>query len=106
MRNGTYPLEIELGRYRGIPVENRICKLCRSEPETEEYFLLKCAKTDVIRQKMISDVNRVLLQSRTVFQTLKLSDRLNVLLSNVNVAKYVPNVIIFATEKKYKLLNK
>ena len=106
MRNSTYPLEIELGRYRGILVENRICKLCRSEPETEEHFLLKCAKTDVIRQKMISDVKRVLLQSRVVFQTLTLSDRLNVLLSNVNVAKYVANVIIFATEKKYKLLNK
>ena len=29
MRNGTYPLEIELGRYRGIPVENRICKLSK-----------------------------------------------------------------------------
>ena len=39
MRNGTYPLEIELGRYRGIPVENRVCKLCRSEPEMEEHFL-------------------------------------------------------------------
>ena len=32
MRNGTYPIDIELGRYRGIPAENRLCKLYSSEP--------------------------------------------------------------------------
>ena len=50
IRTGTYPLEIELGRYRGIPGENLLCKLCRCEPETEEHFLLKCTKTYDIRQ--------------------------------------------------------
>ena len=106
MRNGTYPLEIELGRYRGIPVESRVFKFCRSEPETEEHFLLNCAKTDDIRQKLISDVNGVLLRSGIAFQTLSFADKLSVLLSNVLVAKYVANFIILATEKKYKLLNK
>ena len=99
MRNGTYPLEIELGRYRGIPVENRVCKLCRSEPETEEHFLLNCPKTDDIRQKLFSDVNGVLLRSGIAFQTLSFADKLSVLLSNVLVAKYVANFIILATEK-------
>ena len=106
MKNGTYPLEIELGRYRGLPVENRICKLCRSEPETEERFLLNCAKTDDIRQKLLSDVNGVLLQSGIAFQTFSFADRLSVLLSNVLISKYVANFIILVTEKKYKLLNK
>ena len=41
MRNGTYPLEIELGHYRGIPAENRLCKFYRCEPETEEHFFAK-----------------------------------------------------------------
>ena len=43
IRNGTYPLEIELGSYRGIPAENQLCKLCCCESETEEHFLLTCA---------------------------------------------------------------
>ena len=108
MRNGTYmyPLEIELGRYRGIPAENRLCKLCRCEPETEEHFLLKCAKTNDIRQKMVSDITGVLLQNGIVFQTLSLADKLKTMLSNVLVAKYVANSTILATEKKYKLLDK
>ena len=106
MRYVTYSLETELGHYRGRPVENCICKLCRSEPETEEHFLLNCAKTDDIRQKLISDINGVLPRSGIAFQTLLLTDKLSVLLSNVLVAKYVANFIIFATEKKYKLLNK
>ena len=106
MRNGTYPLEIELGRYLGIPAENRLCKLCRCEPETEEHFLLKCAKTNDIRQKMVSDITEVLLQIGVVFQTLSLADKLKTMLSNVLVAKYVANFTILATEKKYKLLDK
>ena len=29
LRGGTAPLEIETGRYVGIPPDQRICKLCR-----------------------------------------------------------------------------
>ena len=72
----------------------------------EEHFLLKCAKTNDIRQKMVSDITGVLLQNGIVFQTLSLADKLKTMLSNVLVAKYVANFTILATEKKYKLLNK
>ena len=108
MRNSPYPLEIGLVRYRGIPVENRLCKLCRCEPETEEHVLLKCAKTNDIRQKMVSDINGMLLQNGIVFEILSLADKLKTMLSNVLVAKYVANFTILATEKKYtcKLLDK
>ena len=40
MRNGTYPLEKELGRYRGLKAENRTFQLCKIEAETEEHFLI------------------------------------------------------------------
>ena len=106
MRNSPYPLEIELVRYRGIPVENRLCKLCHCEPETEEHVLLKCAKTNDIRQKMVSDINGMLLQNGIVFDTLSLADKLKQILSNVLVAKYLANFNILATENKYKLLDK
>jgi hypothetical protein len=43
-RAGTLPLEIEVGRWRGIPVEERICKLCNSgNVENEMHFLLDCS---------------------------------------------------------------
>ena len=99
MRNGTYPLEIELGRYRGLSAENRTCKLCKSEAETEEHFLLKCVKTDDIRRQMISDISSVLQHDGIAFRTLSLADKLIVMLSNVHVAKHIANFTILATEK-------
>lgn len=42
-RCGVLPLRIETGRYRGEPVEDRICNLCDlNEIETEKHFLLHC----------------------------------------------------------------
>ena len=40
MRCGTYSLEIEKGRYRGIPAVRRFCKLCRDQDTVEEHFLI------------------------------------------------------------------
>ena len=106
MRNGTYPLEIELGSYRGIAAENRLCKLCRCEPETEEHFLLKCAKTNDIRQKMVSDINGMLLQNGIVFYTLSLADKLKTSQDVVN-EQYVSYIqIIYIVYSGDTLINK
>ncbi|CAG2254736.1 unnamed protein product [Mytilus edulis] len=44
MRCGTFPLELELGRYRGIPSNRRFCKVCNDNVsvEDEKHFLVKC----------------------------------------------------------------
>ena len=43
IRCGTLPLEIERGRYRNIPVDQRTCKVCSSNLiEDENHFLLLC----------------------------------------------------------------
>lgn len=68
MRNGTYLLEPR--RYRGVPVENRPCKLCHEEVETEEHFLTSCIKQNDIRQNMITYINADLRPINIVFQTL------------------------------------
>ena len=75
-------------------------------PRQRNIFLLKCAKTNDIRQKMVSNIKGVLLQNGIVFHTLSLADEVKTLLSNVLFAKYVANFTILATEKKYKLLDK
>ena len=37
-RISAHKLEIEQGRYHGLPVKDRICKLCKAEVEDEIHF--------------------------------------------------------------------
>ena len=55
-RCGILPLEIEVGRYRDIPLESRICKICDSDDiEDEIHFLCRCSKYDDKRRIMYSE---------------------------------------------------
>ena len=50
--SGTLPIEIEKGRWRQIPRENRICKQCDSnEVEDLIHFLVKCEKNERLRME-------------------------------------------------------
>ena len=43
LRLGIFPINIELGRYRGIPQDERLCPICLSgEIEDEFHILLHC----------------------------------------------------------------
>ncbi|MCO5592911.1 hypothetical protein L7F22_046915 [Adiantum nelumboides] len=42
IRTSSHQLEIEFGRFQGIPPEDRLCKLCGTEPETELYYVCHC----------------------------------------------------------------
>lgn len=45
MRMGVFPIELELGRYRHKPLEDRQCTQCDChEVEDESHFLLRCEK--------------------------------------------------------------
>ena len=50
LRNGTFPLQIELGRYRNIPIEQRLCPKCREDVESERHFLFECKEYTTLRQ--------------------------------------------------------
>ena len=56
-RCSDHCLEIEKGRHKRIPRTERICRLCdKGLVETEDHFLLKCEKYDLIkRQYNITD---------------------------------------------------
>ena len=42
-RHGILPLKIETGRFRNLPVEQRICELCQMDMvEDEVHFLCTC----------------------------------------------------------------
>ncbi len=40
-RCGILPLNVEVGQYRGVKLENPICPLCKNGVETEIHFLLE-----------------------------------------------------------------
>ncbi|MCO5607117.1 hypothetical protein L7F22_061309 [Adiantum nelumboides] len=42
IRTSSHQLEIETGRFRGIPADSRICRLCHMEPETELHYICHC----------------------------------------------------------------
>ena len=51
-RCSDHRLEIETGRHRKIPINQRICKICTSGIETEEHFLRRwCPKLKNLRDK-------------------------------------------------------
>lgn len=52
LRCGSAPLRIETGRYENIPVENRLCPLCKAGIEDEMHVILDCPKYDVIRRDL------------------------------------------------------
>ncbi|MCO5599027.1 hypothetical protein L7F22_053126 [Adiantum nelumboides] len=39
IRTSSHQLEIEFGRFQGILPEDRLCKLCGTEPETELHYV-------------------------------------------------------------------
>ncbi len=52
-RCGILPLNIEVGRFRGLSVAERKCIFCdQNEVETESHFLLKCPFYSTIRNSL------------------------------------------------------
>ena len=53
LRCGVLPLEIEVGRYRDIPLENRLCQVCKNDTiEDEINFLCQCKHYAEIRKTL------------------------------------------------------
>ena len=48
-RCGILPIEVELGRFRNIDLENRICPMCHSDVEDEFHLLSLCNVYDDLR---------------------------------------------------------
>ena len=61
VRLGILPLEIEVGRFRGIPADRRICKCCLiNVPEDEFHFVCICPsygehRTELYRKHGFTD---------------------------------------------------
>ena len=54
-RTGTFPINIELGRHRRLPVAERTCPSCPQQIEDEYHFLLECANYRQERLKLYKE---------------------------------------------------
>ena len=60
LRNGTNILEIEKGRWKHIPADQRYCNQCDCKlVETEQHFLLVCPKYATIRDHFFDSVMKI-----------------------------------------------
>ena len=50
-RCSDHPLEIEKCRHKKLKVEERICKVCNSEVETDMHFFQRCPMYESIRHQ-------------------------------------------------------
>ena len=57
IRSGTLPLEVETGRYRQVPLDERICKLCQASIENEIHFLVDCHFYDDLRYDLFNTMS-------------------------------------------------
>ena len=58
-RCGILPLEIEVGRYRDIPLKERICQLCNNAVEDEIHFLCECPRYMDYRESLFKEAKEV-----------------------------------------------
>ena len=56
-RCSDHTLEIERGRHRKLKVEDRVCKLCNSDVETEKHFLQDCPCYTTIRRQYFGNMH-------------------------------------------------
>ena len=60
LHTSSHRLQIELGRYHGVPRHNRICTKCSSNViEDELHFLFECSKYDEDRESMLFEITTV-----------------------------------------------
>ena len=61
LRMGCLPLEVETGRFgcAARPLQQRLCKLCSTDIENEEHFLLHCHALKEERKDLIDAMCKI-----------------------------------------------
>ncbi len=60
LRISAHKLEIEIGRYKNIPVQNRICKRCNlNKVEDEQHIITSCSKYDQYREMLMNRLSEI-----------------------------------------------
>jgi hypothetical protein len=61
LRSGTLPIDIETGRFRKIPLQERLSGKCNNQStKDEKHFLLHCNAYLLERQRMLAKIDEKL----------------------------------------------
>ena len=95
LRIGILPLEIELGRYVRLKINERTCKLCKKDVEDEIHFVCVCPALELIRMKYFKILN--------IDKSELLIDQLSRVLTHMNVNMVINFIFDLWQERKSKL---
>ena len=57
LRMGVFPIRIETGRWRGLPLDERTCVNCTmGVVESEQHFLCTCPKHNSLRDDLMQQI--------------------------------------------------
>ena len=98
-RCGILPLEIELGRFKGLDLCERICPICNNSVEDEIHFLCTCPVYDSYRGKLFQTAQR----DEANFSDMDVLDKFVYLMSNQqrNVIKFLSKAMPLRTQHLY-----
>lgn len=99
-RSGSLPLFVETGRYNGVPLTDRICKLCQSRQiEDERHFLLTCDFYNDLRRTLYLKAQ----SCNTDFYRLCEKEKLIFLMNNVNLTYTLATILsqMFCRRKQF-----
>ena len=100
LRMGILPIKIETGQFRDMPLEERICELCRmNEIEDEEHILCKCPVYDDLMHSLCRKAQDVCLEFNTYTSGKKLISLMKYVRRDVST--YIVNA--WNRRKKYSV---
>ena len=97
-RLGILPLQIEIGRYRGIPLEERTCSFCNNVVEDEFHVLCKCPLYEEYRKELY---DRVTMQNPS-FQNVDIIDKFIYICANFQ--EYLGMFLFKSMQKRNRML--
>ena len=84
IRLGVFPINLELGRYSGIPREERWCAICtRQEIENEFHVFFQCPNYDSQREVLFCQATNIL----NIFNDLNDLEKFAFLVSNESIVR-------------------
>ena len=101
-RAGIAPINIEIGRFRGLPVAERVCPRCPQSVEDELHVLLHCPCYSDIRKDMFNDIK--CLMGGDVVENLNETEKLGLILSDKKIVKVSARACKLILEKRRSLI--
>ena len=102
LRCGILPLELEIGRYHGIPESERVCKICKNGSiENEFHFLFQCAPYQNLRLAFFDNMQNKIEQ----FAAMDFDSKFKVMMDKsvvYDTSKYVYDIFMLRQSIIYK----